>query len=215
MAELTEGKHPGEFIASEANGSLSRETVTILSGENVVAGEVLGKVTKGAASAAAAAGNTGDGAMGAITVAAGAKAGDYVLTVIEPGTNVGDFIVEDPDGINVGAGDVASAFSGGGLSFTLADGDADFVAGDSIVITVAAGSGKYAAYDQDATDGREVAAGIAYGNYDASAADLSGVAVVRDAEVNAGELTWPSDITADEKTAAIADLAVNYVLVRN
>jgi len=214
MTTLTEGKHPGEFIDSEANGTRSRDEITILSGENVVAGEVLGQVTKDTASAAAAAGNTGDGTMGAITVGAGAKVGDYVLTVIEPGTDAGDFIVEDPDGINVGGGDVASAFSGGGLSFTLADGAADFVAGDQIVITVAAGSGKYVAYNQDGTDGSEVAAAIAYDNYDATDGDVVGVGVVRDAEVNGNELTWPSDIDAGEQDAAEAQLKTLGILVR-
>lgn len=42
---LTEGKHTGEFIISEANGTRSRGTGTILSGENLSAGTILGKVT--------------------------------------------------------------------------------------------------------------------------------------------------------------------------
>ena len=42
---VTEGNHAGEFLLSEGNGTISREQVTILSGENLVAGEVLGKVT--------------------------------------------------------------------------------------------------------------------------------------------------------------------------
>jgi len=214
MTTLTEGKHAGEFIDSEANGTRSRDEIVILTGENVVAGEVLGQVTKGSASAAAVAGNTGNGTMGAITVGAGAKAGDYTLTVIEPGSDVGDFIVEDPDGVNVGAGVVASAFSGGGLGFTLADGSNDFAAGDQIVITVAAGSGKYVAYNQDGTDGSEVAAAIAYDNYDATAADVDGVGIVRDAEVNGNELTWPSDIDEAEQAAAEAQLKAVGILVR-
>jgi hypothetical protein len=42
MATKTEtAVYAGEFIASEANGTLSRETGTIKSGENVVAGEIL------------------------------------------------------------------------------------------------------------------------------------------------------------------------------
>ena len=81
--------------------------------------------------------NTGNGAMGAITVAAPAKVGNYTLTIVEPGANVGTFIVLDPDGIQIGDGAVASAFSAGGLSFTLADGATDFVAGDSFTIAVA------------------------------------------------------------------------------
>lgn len=81
--------------------------------------------------------NTGNGTMGAVTVSLGAKIGNYTLTIVEPGSNVGTFVVLDPDGVQIGDGAVASAFSAGGLAFTLADGATDFVAGDSFTITVA------------------------------------------------------------------------------
>lgn len=45
---FTEGKHPGEFLMSEAPGvgALSREVITIASGAGVIApGTVLGKIT--------------------------------------------------------------------------------------------------------------------------------------------------------------------------
>jgi len=46
MTTLTETPHAGEFLVSEANGTLSREVVTIASGSGVVpAGLVLGKIT--------------------------------------------------------------------------------------------------------------------------------------------------------------------------
>lgn len=45
MTTLTEGNYSAEFVLSEANGKRSREVVTILSGENLGAGQVLGKVT--------------------------------------------------------------------------------------------------------------------------------------------------------------------------
>lgn len=94
--------------------------------------------TDWAASATATAwtGNTGTGTVGTITVSAAAKVGTYKLLVIEPGSNVGQFIVEDPDGNIVSkAGTVASAFSGGGLAFTLSDAT-DFVSGDGFDILV-------------------------------------------------------------------------------
>ncbi|HEY3265544.1 MAG TPA: head decoration protein [Armatimonadota bacterium] len=44
----TEGRFPGEFIVSEGNGTISRETVTIVSGAGVITpGMVLGKITTG------------------------------------------------------------------------------------------------------------------------------------------------------------------------
>ena len=42
---LTETLRPGEFILAEANGTISREQVTILSGQNLAAGTVVGKVS--------------------------------------------------------------------------------------------------------------------------------------------------------------------------
>ena len=43
--ELQEGRDAGEFVVSEGNGSISRETITVLSGETIEAAAVLGKVT--------------------------------------------------------------------------------------------------------------------------------------------------------------------------
>ena len=45
MATKTESQHTGEFIASEGNGTQSRNTVTLIAGQNLVAGSVLGKIT--------------------------------------------------------------------------------------------------------------------------------------------------------------------------
>ncbi len=42
---ITEKTHAGEFILSEAPGSLSREQITVVSGQNLVAGAVVGIVT--------------------------------------------------------------------------------------------------------------------------------------------------------------------------
>lgn len=214
MTTKTETLHAGGFIVSEANGFLSREQITLLSGENVVAGEVLGKVALGAGSSAAYAGNTGDGAMGAITVGAGAKPGVYKLSVIEPAANAGKFQVEDPDGIVIGTGTVAVAFSAGGIGFTLADGATDFIAGDGFDITVAAGSGKYKALDLSGDVGEAVAAGIAFDAIDASSADALGAGMVRSCEVRGSDLTWPDGISAPDKAAAIVQLNALGIYVR-
>ena len=42
---LTESLNAGEFIIAEANGTISREAVTIVSGQNLAAGTVVGKIT--------------------------------------------------------------------------------------------------------------------------------------------------------------------------
>jgi hypothetical protein len=45
MTVLTESSHAGEFLLSEANGNRSRENVTVVSGQVLDAGTVVGKVT--------------------------------------------------------------------------------------------------------------------------------------------------------------------------
>lgn len=214
MPTLTETLHAASFIASEANGTLSREKVTILSGQDLLAGTVLGKVALGAATPAVVAGNTsGAGTIGAVTVGLGAKVGVYRLVCIEPASNAGKFTVEDPDGILVGVATVAVAFSGGGLGFTIADAT-DFVSGDAFTITVAAGSGKYKKYDPANTDGSAVACAVLLDDVDASAGDLAGVIVARQAEVIAASLVWFADATTDQKNAGLAQLALAGIIAR-
>jgi len=49
MTVLMEGRHPGEFLLSEANGQRSREEITVAAGSGVIApGAVLGRYTSGA-----------------------------------------------------------------------------------------------------------------------------------------------------------------------
>lgn len=205
----------GGFLVSEANAYRSREMITIASGQNLKAGAVLGRITRGTTAAAAAdAGNTGNGAMGAVTVGAGASAGAYRLVIDAPAANAGGFFVEDPNGVEIGRGNVASAFNAGGLSFTLADGSTDFVANDAFTITVAAGSGKYKEYNPGNGDGSQVPAGILWDDCDATAADVIATSIVRDAEVNQGELTWFSGASGGQITAGIAGLATLGIICR-
>tara|TARA_R110000772_G_scaffold48089_4_gene109907 strand:+ start:86313 stop:86672 length:360 start_codon:yes stop_codon:yes gene_type:complete len=119
MSIVTESRHPGEHIVSEANGSRSREQGVLASGNNLPAGAVLGIV-----------------------------------------------------------------------------------------------GGEYVALDQDAETGAEDASAILYAAVDATSADAACVVHVRDCEVDGAALTWPSDIEAGEKTAAIAALSALGIIVR-
>ena len=214
MSVKSEPKYAGEFIASMANGQRSLDNITLLSGSVANPGDVLGKITNGAATPAAVAGNTGNGAHGAVTLSQGAKVGVYHLVIVEPATNAGAFIVEDPDGIIIGHGTVGVAFSAGGLAFTLADGSTDFVSGDSFTITVAAGSGKYVPIDAAGVDGRQTAAAIAYAKIDATSADTVGPAVTRSCEVNGSEIGWGT-LNGGQITQGTLDLAAKGIIVRS
>lgn len=213
MTELTEGQHTGEFIVTEANGSLSREAVTVLSGQNLQPGHVLGKVAVGTATGAAVSGNTGSGLIGTVSAGATAKAGVYTATCIEPASGGGTFSVEDPDGVNIGTAIVGTPFTGA-VNFTIMDGAPDFAAGDRFRITVAEGSGKYKEYNPANTDGSQTAVAILYAAVDATGGDADGVVIARHAEVNAEELIWFSGADANQKAAGLADLKTHDIIAR-
>jgi hypothetical protein len=213
VTPLVEQWHDGGFIVSEANGHQSRESITLTGATKVYAGTILGQAKLGAATSAAGT-NTGNGTMGAIVVGAGAQAGAYVLSITKAATNAGDFEVIDPQGDVVGLGTVGTAFSGGGLSFTLADGATDFAVGDKFTITVAAGTGKYAPLNLSATDGTQTPAGILFATKDATSADKPALSMARNCEVNASELIWPSGATSDQIAAGAIQLKALGIIAR-
>ena len=219
MSVLTEGKRLGDWLKWEQENQYSRDVVTVLAGSGaeraLLSGMVLGRITKGAATGAAVAGNTGNGTITAApTVGAVAKPGVYRLTCIEPAADAGKFTVEDPDGILIGIATVGVEFTTH-LTFTIADGSTDFVAGDSFTITVAAGSAKVKQIDFSATDGSDQACGLLLVDTTApDGADKSAVAVVRNAIVSDNGITWPGGATGDQKNAAIAQLKAAGILVR-
>lgn len=138
-------------------------------------GAVLGKfIASPTGTAAAVAGNTGNGTMGAVTVTSNKslKLGVYTLRIVKAAANAGDFVVVDPDGDVMGFGTVAVAFSQGGIAFTLADGATDFVVGDAFTITVA-GTEKYKLVEATATDGSEVASAVYIADVNGNSGDLA------------------------------------------
>lgn len=220
MSLLTQGAAALSFMISEGPNNHSRDEITILAGSGatrpLTAGMVLGKRTVGTASATADAGNTGNGAMGAITVTGPAKPGTHRLVVVEPGSNVGTFVVYDPDGIPGPKGVVASAYSANGLAFTLADGATDFVAGDAFSIEVVPTAFKWLQWDPEGTLGEAVAAGILMQDITApNGSDIGGgLALVRGpVQVTAAEVDF-SDADAAEIVVGKRQLAALGIIAR-
>lgn len=210
MTIKTEGIHAGEFLLSEANGSRSREVVVITAGSGRLnSGTLISQLTAAnALTPTAKAGNTGNGTVGAVTVTSAAASGTYSLSITEAAANGGIFELTDPAGQVVGEGQVGQPFTGGGLTFTLADGSTDFVVGDGFSLAVKASLGEWTAYDDDGTDdGRRTADGILYTPVDATLVDVKATAVLRDAEVIERLLTG-----LDENGAA--DLAALGIVIR-
>lgn len=213
MTELSEDKYAGEFIVSEANGSLSRETIIVAEDQVLKAGHILGCSKTKTATGAAAAGNTGNGTIGSVTAGGSAKEGTYLAICIEPASNGGVFEVEDPDGLIVGAAAVGVAFAGP-VGFTIADGATDFVAGDRFSVTVVYTGKKYKEYDPDNTDGSQTACAVLYAPVNAADGDVEGVALVRHAEINAAEIVWFDGATDDQKKAALKQLEAHGIIAR-
>lgn len=200
---LTSNPRLAEFVLSEAEGQFSRENVVVTqTGALIASGTVLTQSgDTGAASAAAVAGNTGTPTFGTITVAAAAVPGAYNLTF----TAATKFDVEDPKGVRIGSGTTGVAFSKAGLGFTLTASGTAAVAGDSFLISVAAGNGKYVPYVAGGSAGPADA--VLYNHLPAKTGDTRAVAFARNCEVISSLL-----IGAD--AAAIAQLAAKGILAR-
>ena len=216
MTTLTEKGHASGFIVSEGEGNISRDNGILITGQNLAAGTVLGRIGLAATTSETHAANTGNGVMtldATNPVRAGAKQGVYTATVVTAATNGGVFRVEDPDGFVLGDVAVAATFDDD-IKFVIADGATDFVVGDKFLITVAVGSNKFTAVAPAAQDGSQVAAGILVASTDATAADVACAIFARYGEVNAYELIWPAGISAPNKATAIAQLAAQGIIVR-
>ena len=84
MPTLTEGGYANGFVISEAPGTYSRENKTLISGQNLLAGRVLGKITaSGKYTALAPAASDGSEVAAAILVVdTDASGGDKTCPVI-------------------------------------------------------------------------------------------------------------------------------------
>lgn len=205
MGVQTEKAHAGEFLISEASRSRSRDDITVAASQTLVPGQLISKKLVGAlaVAATAAAGNTGNGAVGSLTVDANAPLGVYVLTIIEPGANAGTYSLEGPDGVELAPGKVAVAYNGP-INFTLADGSTDFVAGDTfeIEVTQDAAVEQYVAWD-----GVLDVSGLAFDHVVTGVGETeAAVAITGDAEVNSNLLTYFDGATLADKVEGRAQL---------
>ena len=210
----------GDVLKCEAPNLYSREAVTVLAGDGedrmLKVGAVIARRTRSTVTVTADEGNTGDGeatlsdpALGAL-----AEAGIYRLACITAGADGGTFQVLSPRGYVLPNLAVGTAYEGGHLNLTVADGAADFVAGDSFAIEIS-GDGKVAGLDPTAVDGTAEAIGIVA--FDVTApdgADTEVTAILRDAVLADRAIVWPAGIGEARKKAAIADLQVRGILVR-
>lgn len=164
-----------DFILHEANGQRSRDNVLVTqTGAAVASGSLLKAVASGSATFAMSGGATGNPTIGAITVGAAAADGIYTLTF----TSATAYNLVGPNGVLVKAGTLGTAFSGGGIGFTLTAGTTAAVAGDSATMNVTAAGLVFVAYD-----GTGAATAILYSALPAATGNAKAVAFTADCEV--------------------------------
>lgn len=138
MTTYTETTHAGGFIAGELPDCLSRKQGVLASGQNLLAGAVLGQISKAIAAAPIPTiVGTGTGLMSALTFGPDVQTGSYVITLTATSATAA-FSVVAPDGTVLPTGNVATAYSSTHLSFLIANGGT-MTTGDVFTVVVTAG----------------------------------------------------------------------------
>lgn len=178
------------------------------------AGTILARRTVAVAVVAAAGANTGDGTATLATVVAGPVVplvGAYVLTATTAVTNGGIFQLVDPNGaivasdliMTAGAG-AATVFETAGLEFTITDGAADFIVGDSFTLTVAA-DGKLVPYAIAGAGGVQIPLAVLLNELTSTGAgDIPDRPIIA-GQVRRGDLVIDADGDGSNLTDAIVD----------
>lgn len=135
-AVLTEGQHAGEFLLGERTVD-ARETITVLSGQNLKAGAVVGRVTKGVGRVTVpTVVGTGNGTATVVFASPEVLKGNYVVTCITAAANGGTFSVVSPAGKALPNAVVGTPYRSREINFTLNDGSTDFIVGDVFTFVV-------------------------------------------------------------------------------
>ena len=222
MSVIIESNYLRDIIRSELDeaGRFSRKQVTVVDGQEVSMGSVLGKVLFDTSIVGTAAvGNTGGGTVASVLAKAKTQVGTYTITCTEYTASplAAVFEVYDPDGNRMEDAALGANLNEQ-LGFLIADGSPVITVGDEWTVAVAVGSGEVRAINFDGVDGTQKAYGVSIAAYDASDASVEGVAVMRDAVVIEANLIWPTtspEVTDAEKAQAMRELAVVGIVPRD
>jgi Bacteriophage lambda head decoration protein D len=175
-------------------------------------GVIVGRLNAGTSTAAANAGNTGNGTMSAVTDQVGIQVGAYAVEFIA----ATKFNVNDPLGNLVAEGTTGVAFANQ-VGFTITAGGTAFVAGDGFTITVAANAnaGLIVPLNLAAIDGSQLPIGVIVRQTVVPAsANVPAVVVERFAVLLQDGLIYPSGATTNQQAAINAQLKALGLIVR-
>lgn len=138
-----ETNHAGSFILQELLGALGRTALTVLSGQNLNAGAVLGRVKLGIGRVSIpTVVGTGNGTVSAVFAGPDVEVGNYVLTNTEAVAHGGVWSLTTPSGktlpaltMTPGAGG-STVYTSSHINFTITDGSTDFAAADVFTFVV-------------------------------------------------------------------------------
>ena len=158
---ITEGTYLNDLLKFEMDNYHSREQVTVLAGQYLIMGSVIGKIKVGSVPTTGTAGtNTGAVTCTGVTGGNKTKVGVYTLRCVTVVASGGVFSVKDPDGEALPEANVTVAYTNPAINFLLNDVGADAALGDTFTITVPVGSGKVKELNLTGIDGSEDAFGI-------------------------------------------------------
>lgn len=210
--KMRHGPMANYFVSEAKNMYRSRDAGTVVNtlASFLLSGTLLGRLTTGSAAAVAMPGNTGNPTVGTVTVGDAAMIGAYQIEFTGPTA----YKVVRPDGVELAtAGATGSAFSAGGLGFTVTAGATPAVAGDSFTLTVAQRVGDFVPLTLSGTNGSQTVAGILYEEVGPSATEERTISR-RDCEVVGAHLVYPAGATATQIATANAALLALGIVVR-
>ncbi len=137
MTTYTETLHAGGFITGELPDLMSRKAGSLASGQNLLAGAVLGQITKvQAAGPIPTITGTGTGAMTALSFGKDVQVGIYTITLLATSATAA-YSVTAPDGTVLPNGAVGTAYVSTHASFLISSAGTMTI-GDAYALTVTA-----------------------------------------------------------------------------
>lgn len=203
MTTLNEGTFISDVIRWTSDRLFSFLAPTVIAPAALVVGSILAKRTKSVVTGAKVSG-TGDGTIGACTLGTLAVPGVYKLIATTTGATA-VFNVFTPDGVSLPQLTVGTAYVSDHINLTVADGSADWTAGDVISVTIS-GDNAYVEAVYGAVDGTGEPRAILAEAVAITTGRKANV-LVRDGVIATTYLTWPASYdSAPKKATATASL---------